>query len=68
MADNLHKPRLVPIQILFFESSEKTIEVPEALSKPEYKRNKREQKLVETYLEQLDIRYRKSWNKIFEDN
>lgn len=46
----------------------KTIEVPESLSKPEYKRNKREQKLVETYLEQLDIRYRKSWNKIFEDN
>ena len=37
-------------------------------NKPEYKRNKKEQKIVETYLEQLDAKYRKSWNKIFDDN
>ena len=46
----------------------KSIEVPEALSKPEYKRTKKEQKMVEMYYEQIDSKYRKFWYQIFEEN
>ena len=46
----------------------KTLEPPEALSKPEYKRSKKEEKLIEQYEEQIDTKYRKFWYKVFDES
>jgi len=45
-----------------------TILPPEALKKAEYKRSKREIKIIEEYQQKVDTKYRKFWSSVFEDN